>query len=380
MFISLFTFILFAQHSKHFGDSLFLLVVFFIILFYFIRSAIQNHYDSKPEHVKNRIAEFIYKDFISNHIDREVLCVNQYKVFGSGIIDLNNNLLYGIYRRSYNDKNFLQKYGSVIKQKIPSRYYDDSFFLFSIISRSQTKIKEYVNFKYGDKSFESVFDLYDEKKRKEILIIREIENLKIKKIKDLKDKKLLELENEMLKGFGCSLEKTALNLVFGSGNSNAKIIIIGEAPGSNEDDTGIPFTGNSGEQLLKHLKYAGIKEDNIYKTNVLKYRPPNNRDPEFSEIERHSRFLLRQIEIINPDVIVTMGNYSTKLVLSQFDVRKMALIPGITKLRGKTKEVLLNTQKFKVLPMFHPAVLLYDKTGAKEVLFNEDFKTLAKLI
>ena len=379
MFISLFTFILFAQHSKHFGDSLFFLTVIIVILFYIIRNAIRNHYDSKPEYVKGRIADSVYKDFIYNHLEREVLNIAKNKIF-IGFTDLDENLLYCIYRRSYTDKNFLHQYGSFIKQKIPSRYENDSIFLFSIIIRSQSKIKEYVNFKYGDNSFESVFDLYDEKKRKEILIIREIENLKIKKIKDLKDKKLLELENEMRKGFGCSLEKTALNLVFGSGNSNAKIIIIGEAPGSNEDNTGIPFTGNSGEQLLKHLKYAGIKEDNIYKTNVLKYRPPNNRDPEFSEIERHSRFLLRQIEIINPDVIVTMGNYSTKLVLSQFDVRKMTLYPGITKLRGKTREVLLNTQKIKVLPMFHTAVLLYDKTGSKEGLFKDDFKTLSKLI
>jgi uracil-DNA glycosylase family 4 len=375
MFISLFTLILFAQHSKHFGDSLFFLIVFILILFYIIR----NHYDSKPEYVKDRIADFVFRDFISNHLEREVLNIERHKIF-SGLIDLDDNLLYCIYRKNYTDKIFFRQYGSFIKQKIPSRYDNDSTFLFDIIIRSQSKIKEHINIKYGDKSFESVFDLYDDKKRKEILKKREIENLKIKKMKDLKDKKLLELENEMRKGFGCSLEKTALNLVFGSGNSNAKILIIGEAPGSNEDNTGIPFTGNSGEQLLKHLKYARIKEDNIYKTNVLKYRPPNNRDPEFSEIERHGRYLLRQIEIINPEVIVTMGNYSTKLLLSQFDVRKMTLFPGITKLRGKTREVLLNDQKFKVLPMFHPAVLLYDKTGTKEGFFKDDFKSLSKLI
>src|SRR3989344_2923175 len=118
------------------------------------------------------------------------------------------------------------------------------------------------------------------------------------------------------------LKETATTLVFGKGNPNTSILFIGEAPGKNEDLQGLPFVGAAGKLLDTMLKTIGLTIDDIYIANILKYRPPNNREPSKEEIIAHTPYLIEQIKIIQPKIIVTLGNYATKFVLSGCSVDK----------------------------------------------------------
>jgi uracil-DNA glycosylase len=183
---------------------------------------------------------------------------------------------------------------------------------------------------------------------------------------------------EAIKQANLPLKETATNLVFGKGNPNASILFIGESPGKKEDEQGLPFVGTSGKLLDQFLQNIGLNVDDCYIANILKYRPPNNRDPNREEIKAHTPYLVRQIEIIKPHVIVTLGNYATKFILSSCNAEKMNDIAGITQVHGKIKKITLNTNTYKVIPTFHPAALIYNRKLRPSA--EQDFITIKKEI
>ena len=174
------------------------------------------------------------------------------------------------------------------------------------------------------------------------------------------------------------LQETAKNLVFGKGNAEAPILFIGEAPGAKEDELGVPFVGAAGKQLDKLLDSIGLGIDDVYIANILKYRPPENRDPNSEEIAAHTPFLIEQIKAIKPKIICTLGNYSTKFILGGMTVAGMKSVPGVTQLHGKTREVIFDGDIFLVMPLFHPAAMLYNPR-LREDLFA-DFQIMGKIL
>jgi DNA polymerase len=172
--------------------------------------------------------------------------------------------------------------------------------------------------------------------------------------------------------------KEGHRLVFGKGNPDARIMFIGEAPGEKEDEKGVPFVGSAGKELDDLLGSIDLSIDDVYIANILKYRPPGNRDPVGEEIESHTPFLVDQIKIINPKVIVTLGNFATRFVLADFDCNKMDKVDGITKVHGKIKQVKLDDSVFLVMPTYHPAAILYNRSLRKEI--EEDFVVLKNIV
>ena len=164
----------------------------------------------------------------------------------------------------------------------------------------------------------------------------------------------------------CPLADGRTQTVFGDGNPDARVLIVGEAPGKNEDLQGIPFVGAAGKYLNELLAIAGLKREDVFIANVLKCRPPGNRDPRPEEIELCTPYLREQTRTIDPEFIVTLGNFSTKSILKT-EV-------GITRLHGKLQQA----GRFKVFPIFHPAAALYD--GSKRVALEDDFATLGELL
>lgn len=160
----------------------------------------------------------------------------------------------------------------------------------------------------------------------------------------------------------CELCQTRTNIVFGVGNPHARVMFVGEAPGRNEDLQGEPFVGRAGENLNAILSLAGLTREEIYIANVLKCRPPGNRDPKPDEVLACSPFLREQIRSIWPDVIVTLGNPATHFVLKTET--------GITRLRGRFHQ----TGRFTVMPTFHPAAAL--RNPAWQELLEADFRML----
>ncbi|MFQ5620851.1 MAG: uracil-DNA glycosylase [Candidatus Nanoarchaeia archaeon] len=171
----------------------------------------------------------------------------------------------------------------------------------------------------------------------------------------------------------CPLKDAATNIVLGKGNPDAPILFIGEAPGEKEDLAGVPFVGRAGVELDKLLSSIGLTLEECYVANILKCRPPKNRDPTVEEIRAHTPYLIEQIQIINPKVICTLGNYSTKFVLAGFDVDGMKNIEGITKLHGVAKEVEVDGSTYTVVPLYHPAAMLY-RPQLREVLVSDFIK------
>ncbi len=160
----------------------------------------------------------------------------------------------------------------------------------------------------------------------------------------------------------CQLSKTRKNVVFGEGNPNADLLFIGEGPGANEDNTGKPFVGRAGELLTKIIENVLLlKREDIYIANIVKCRPPNNRVPDDSEVKECMPYLLKQIEIIRPKIIVTLGATAYKNLTKDFT--------PISKIRGE----LLKFQNIKVLPTFHPSYLLRNPS-AKKFVFSDMLK------
>lgn len=165
----------------------------------------------------------------------------------------------------------------------------------------------------------------------------------------------------------CPLCEGRKNIVFGVGSQDAKVVLVGEAPGASEDEQGVPFVGRAGELLDQMLAAsARMRREDVYIANVLKCRPPGNRDPRPEEVQLCSPYLREQIRSIWPDVIMTMGNPATRFIL-----RTEA---GITHLRGK----LFKTGHFIVLPTFHPAAVLRDQL--KMPALEQDFRLLGALV
>ena len=162
----------------------------------------------------------------------------------------------------------------------------------------------------------------------------------------------------------CALGKTRKNLVFGRGLSNPPIMFIGEAPGADEDTQGEPFVGRAGRLLTKMINAIGIERDDVYITNIVKCRPPDNRNPNPAEISCCLPIIKQQIEILNPKLIVTLGNIPTKTLIPD--------VLGITKARGKIKQY----EKWTVLPTFHPSYLLRNRSAMPQAW--EDFKKISE--
>ena len=148
----------------------------------------------------------------------------------------------------------------------------------------------------------------------------------------------------------CELKSQSKKLVFGDGNPNSELMIVGEGPGEKEDQMGKPFVGDAGVLLNKMLKAIDIEREKIYITNVVNFRPPNNRKPEPAEITRYSEFLKTHISIINPKILVLMGSTAMESLFGS----KIK----ISKERGIWKELIVNNKKYLVMITFHPAYLL----------------------
>ena len=161
----------------------------------------------------------------------------------------------------------------------------------------------------------------------------------------------------------CKLAKLGRSqVVFGTGDPHASIMFVGEAPGFNEDQKGEPFVGAAGKLLDKLLESAGLSRSQVYIANVIKCRPPNNRDPEPDEVETCKPFLLQQIEMINPKLVCTLGNWATQTILEK-------KVP-ITKVKGSA----IKLERFVVFPLLHPAAALHQ--GNLLETQREDFKKL----
>jgi uracil-DNA glycosylase len=160
--------------------------------------------------------------------------------------------------------------------------------------------------------------------------------------------------------------------VIGEGSHSAKIMFIGEAPGRNEAKTGQPFCGAAGKILDQLLEYANIKREDIYITNIVKDRPPQNRDPSPEEIKIYGPFLDRQIEIIQPQVIATLGRYAMGYVMTKLGL-ELELEP-ISKMHGRVFDATTSYGKIKVVPLYHPAVAVYNSHTLDSL--KKDFEIL----
>jgi uracil-DNA glycosylase len=168
----------------------------------------------------------------------------------------------------------------------------------------------------------------------------------------------------------CPLSQTRTQVVFGSGSPTADLMFVGEAPGFHEDKQGIPFVGAAGQLLGKLLSGIGLTRDDVFVANVLKCRPPGNRDPLPDEIASCESHLFRQIELIQPKVVATLGNFATKLLSGKPD--------GITRVHGREQEVVLGGSRVLLYPIFHPAAALY--TPRMLDVLQADFERLPELL
>lgn len=165
------------------------------------------------------------------------------------------------------------------------------------------------------------------------------------------------------------LRETATNLVMGDGNLNAEIVFIGEAPGKNEDEQGLPFVGAAGKFLNEMLAQAGLERSDVYITNIVKYRPPNNRDPLPEEKKEFWPYLLKQLQIIKPKVVVTLGRHSMEYFLPDCK---------ISQTHGRAKRIQFGDDKLVVVPLYHPAAALYNG-GMRQTLID-DFLLVPEII
>jgi uracil-DNA glycosylase len=168
----------------------------------------------------------------------------------------------------------------------------------------------------------------------------------------------------------CRLAQGRTQVVFGVGDPNADLMFVGEAPGFHEDKQGYPFVGQAGKLLDRLLAGIGLERSQVYIANVLKCRPPGNRDPQPDEIEACEGHLFRQIELIDPKVVATLGNFATKLLSGK--------PAGITRVHGTEQPTTLGGRKVLLYPLYHPAAALY--TPAMLKVLEEDFARLPVLL
>jgi uracil-DNA glycosylase len=168
----------------------------------------------------------------------------------------------------------------------------------------------------------------------------------------------------------CALAAGRTQVVFGSGASDAELMFVGEAPGFHEDKQGVPFVGAAGKLLSKLLAGIGIEREEVYIANVIKCRPPGNRNPLPEEIEACEAHLFRQIELIQPKLVATLGNFATKLLSGK--------PAGITQVHGREQHVTLGGQGVTLYPIFHPAAALY--TPRMLEVLEADFRRIPELL
>ncbi len=186
----------------------------------------------------------------------------------------------------------------------------------------------------------------------------------------MKKNKLELLRQEIVDNKICpNLSAQATNLVMGDGDINAEIVFIGEAPGKKEDETGLPFVGAAGRFLNEMLAAAGMERSDVYITNIVKYRPPNNRDPLPDEKSAFWPYLLKQLQIIEPKVVITLGRHSMEYFL-----------PGVKigEIHGQPRHIQLGDYKILIIPLFHPAAALYNG-GLRQTLID-DFLRVPEII
>jgi DNA polymerase len=169
----------------------------------------------------------------------------------------------------------------------------------------------------------------------------------------------------------CSeLAATRKTVVFGAGNANAELMFVGEAPGASEDEQGLPFVGRAGKLLEQLLGEIGMARADVFIANVLKCRPPGNRDPLPVEISNCQDYLLSQVELIQPGVVCSLGNFSTKLLRGD--------TTGITRLHGRAEILVIGRRAVRLYPIYHPAAALY--TPAMLATLREDFSRVPELL
>ena len=181
---------------------------------------------------------------------------------------------------------------------------------------------------------------------------------------------LTKLKNDLQNIKNCKLKESAKNLVFSDGNSNSTIMIVGEGPGQKEDEIGKPFVGDAGLLLNKMLKAININRQNIYITNVVNYRPPNNRKPEPAEITRYSEYLRKHISIINPKILILMGSTAMESLFGS----KIK----ISKERGNWKEIIIGNKTIPIIITFNPSYLI--RYPDKKKFSWEDLKKIRKKV
>ncbi len=188
--------------------------------------------------------------------------------------------------------------------------------------------------------------------------------------KDDKKARLVQIKADIIAKNICpDLAQNATNLVMGTGSADAEIVFIGEAPGKNEDLQGEPFVGAAGKFLDEMLALVGLKRENVYITNIVKYRPPNNRDPLPDEKRAFWPYLLQEIHVIKPKIIATLGRHSMEYFLPNMK---------ISTIHGKPKRIGIGSDKVVILPLFHPAAALYN-SSMRETLIS-DFEAVPKII
>jgi uracil-DNA glycosylase len=181
---------------------------------------------------------------------------------------------------------------------------------------------------------------------------------------------LVALYKEVSKCTKCPLHETRTKTVFGAGNADADLMFVGEAPGAEEDRQGLPFVGRAGQLLNQLLGEIGLSRDDVFICNVLKSRPPNNRDPQPGEIAACEPYLFEQVRLIQPRVVCTLGNFATKLLTGSQT--------GITRVRGTPQTHELGGRPVYLLPLFHPAAAL--RTPAVKEQLRGDFATIPALL
>ncbi|HEU5251978.1 MAG TPA: uracil-DNA glycosylase [Solirubrobacterales bacterium] len=181
---------------------------------------------------------------------------------------------------------------------------------------------------------------------------------------------LVELFEEVKRCTRCPLHETRTKAVFGAGNADADLMFVGEAPGAEEDRQGLPFVGRAGQLLNQMLEEIGLARDDVFIANVLKSRPPGNRDPQPDEIEACEPYLFEQVRLIEPRVVCTLGNFATKLLSGS--------PTGITKVRGTPQVHTLGERTVFLLPLFHPAAAL--RTPSVKEVLRADFATIPELL
>lgn len=187
---------------------------------------------------------------------------------------------------------------------------------------------------------------------------------------DKKAQQLTQLADEIIaNNITPELAGQATQLVMGDGNSNADIVFIGEAPGKSEDEQGLPFVGAAGKFLNEMLATAGLQRSDVYITNIVKYRPPGNRDPLPEEKKAFWPYLLRQLAIIEPKAIITLGRHSGGYFIPDLHISKH---------HGHARKVRYNGHEFLVIPLYHPAAALYN--GSMRQVLIEDFLNAAQLV